>query len=177
MSIYGAAQLAASFQTVRKNTIQIAEEIPEEQYGFAAAEGVRPVAKLLVHIAVAPRVWQALTQPGVTTLVGFDFPTLLGQMLAEEEKPRSKDQILALLRSEGESFTAYLSGQEDGPLAEQVLQGDGQSYKTRLEILLSPKEHEMHHRGQLMLIERMLGITPHMTRHMQERMAQMRAQA
>ena len=30
---------------------------------------------------------------------------------------------------------------------------------------------EMHHRGQLMLIERMLGIVPHLTRHMQERMA------
>jgi uncharacterized damage-inducible protein DinB len=26
------------------------------------------------------------------------------------------------------------------------------------------KEHEMHHRGQLMLIERMLGIVPHLTR-------------
>jgi hypothetical protein len=28
-----------------------------------------------------------------------------------------------------------------------------------------------HHRGQLMLIERMLGIVPHLTRQMQERMA------
>ena len=26
------------------------------------------------------------------------------------------------------------------------------------------KEHEMHHRAQLMLIERMLGIVPHLTR-------------
>jgi uncharacterized damage-inducible protein DinB len=41
--------------------------------------------------------------------------------------------------------------------------------------LLSPKEHEMHHRGQLMLIQRMLGLTPHLTRQMQERMAAMQA--
>jgi hypothetical protein len=27
----------------------------------------------------------------------------------------------------------------------------------------------MHHRGQLMLIERMLGITPHLTRAREER--------
>jgi uncharacterized damage-inducible protein DinB len=40
---------------------------------------------------------------------------------------------------------------------------------------LSVKEHEMHHRAQLMLIERMLGITPHLTRRMQERMAAMQA--
>jgi hypothetical protein len=34
----------------------------------------------------------------------------------------------------------------------------------------------MHHRGQLMLIERILGIVPHLTRQMQERMAQMQSQ-
>jgi len=39
------------------------------------------------------------------------------------------------------------------------------------------KEHEMHHRGQLMLIERMVGVVPHLTREMQVRMAQMNAQA
>ncbi len=43
--------------------------------------------------------------------------------------------------------------------------------KTRFEMLLSTKEREMHHRGQLILIERMLGIVPHLTRRMQERMA------
>jgi uncharacterized damage-inducible protein DinB len=43
-------------------------------------------------------------------------------------------------------------------------------------MLMSAKEHEMHHRGQLMMMQRMLGMTPHLTRRMQERMAQ-RAQA
>jgi uncharacterized damage-inducible protein DinB len=40
-------------------------------------------------------------------------------------------------------------------------------------MLMSVKEHEMHHRGQLMLIERMIGVVPHLTRQMQERMARM----
>ena len=39
-------------------------------------------------------------------------------------------------------------------------------------MLLSPKEHEMHHRGQLMTMQRMIGQTPHLTRQMQERMSQ-----
>jgi len=30
----------------------------------------------------------------------------------------------------------------------------------------------MHHRGQLMLIERIIGIVPHLTRQMQQRMTQ-----
>jgi uncharacterized damage-inducible protein DinB len=38
-------------------------------------------------------------------------------------------------------------------------------------MILSVKEHEMHHRGQLMLIERILGIVPHLSRRMQERQA------
>jgi len=37
------------------------------------------------------------------------------------------------------------------------------------------KEHEMHHRGQLMVVERILGIKPHLTRNMEERIAQMQA--
>ena len=44
-------------------------------------------------------------------------------------------------------------------------------------MIMSVKEHEMHHRGQLMLIERMLGIVPHLTRQMQQRMAQVQPQA
>ena len=41
-------------------------------------------------------------------------------------------------------------------------------------MILSVKEHEMHHRGQLMLIERLLGIVPHLTREREARMAQMK---
>ena len=36
--------------------------------------------------------------------------------------------------------------------------------KSRFEMLLGLKEHEMHHRAQLFLIERMVGIVPHLTR-------------
>ena len=43
--------------------------------------------------------------------------------------------------------------------------------KSRFEMILSVKEHEMHHRGQLMLIERIIGIVPHFTREMHARMA------
>jgi uncharacterized damage-inducible protein DinB len=49
--------------------------------------------------------------------------------------------------------------------------------KTRFEMLLGVKEHEMHHRAQLMTIQRMIGQVPHLTRQMQERMASATAQA
>ena len=40
--------------------------------------------------------------------------------------------------------------------------------KSRFEMLLSVKEHEMHHRGQLMVAERMVGVEPHLTRSLRE---------
>jgi hypothetical protein len=35
--------------------------------------------------------------------------------------------------------------------------------------------HEMHHRGQLMLLERLVGVVPHLTREGQARLAAMQA--
>jgi len=177
MSTYGAAELAASFRTVRKNTLQIAQDIPEEKYGFAFAEGVRTVAQLLTHIAVSPRIWQAIGASELTTLVGFDFMTLFGANMAEEQKPRTKAELIALLETEGESFANFLAGLSGETLAVVITQPDGVSTKTRLESLMGAKEHEMHHRGQLMVIERLLGITPHLTREMQQRFAQMSTKA
>jgi uncharacterized damage-inducible protein DinB len=49
-----AKDLGRAFRTVRENTIQIAEDIPAEKYGFRPAEGARSVAETLAHIAVIP---------------------------------------------------------------------------------------------------------------------------
>jgi uncharacterized damage-inducible protein DinB len=80
-----------------------------------------------------------------------------------------------LLRGEGERFAGWLEAATPEFLEETVTEPDGKTAKTRFERLLGAKEHEMHHRGQLMLIERQLGIVPHITRQNNERMAQMRA--
>ncbi len=52
MNYYGARDLAASFRTVRKNTLTIAEEIPEDKYSYRPAEGSRTVGEMLTHITL-----------------------------------------------------------------------------------------------------------------------------
>jgi uncharacterized damage-inducible protein DinB len=108
---------------------------------------------------------------------GFDFAAFLGQIAVEEKKTRSKDEIVALLRAEGARFASILEGLSEETLAEKVTLVPGMvpPTKSRFEMLLGPKEHEMHHRAQLMVAQRMLGITPHLTRQLQERMARMQA--
>jgi uncharacterized damage-inducible protein DinB len=93
---------------------------------------------------------------------------------ADENKPRTKAEIVQLLRSEGEKFASWVETLTPEFLAEMVTEPDGKTQKTRFERFLGAKEHEMHHRAQLMLIERQLGIVPHLTRQFQERMAQMK---
>src|SRR5215475_5147630 len=175
MSCYGGKEMAAAFRTVRRNTIQIAEDIPEDKYDFVPAPGVKSVAKQLSHIATITMLWQELLKDSVTTFVGFDFMGLRQRLQAAEEKPRTKAELVELLKSEGEKYAAWLESLSDEFLAVGVIDGDGKTVKTRFERALSGKEHEMHHRGQLMLIERQLGITPHLTRQMEERMKQLRA--
>jgi uncharacterized damage-inducible protein DinB len=178
MTYYGAKELAAGFRTVRQNTIKIAEEIPEEHYGYRATPETRSVAETLVHIAVTTRFpEQAHIAERRSTMEGFDFAALFAKLTAEEKAPRSKNEILELLRSEGEKFAQALEGLPEESLAGRVSFPAGMvpPDKSRFEMLLGPKEHEMHHRAQLMVMERMLGITPHLTRQMQERMAAMKA--
>ena len=176
MTLYGGKDLANAFRTVRKNTIQVAEDIPEQQYGHVPAPECRSVGQMLTHIAVSPRMWEEIHgKQRVKTLVGFDFVALGDRVKAEEAKPRTKAEILELLRNQGEQFAGWLERLTPEFLAEMVTVADGTSAKSRFEQLLGAKEHEMHHRAQLMLIERQLGIVPHLTRQFQERMAQMRA--
>lgn len=105
---YGGKELADAFRTVRKNTLQVAEDIPEDKYDFVAATDARPVGKMLVHIAIATRIWEEIHGKGLTTLVGFDFLGLMNKFNAEENKPCTKAQTLELLRSEGDKFAGWL---------------------------------------------------------------------
>jgi uncharacterized damage-inducible protein DinB len=176
MTDYGGKELANAFRTVRKNTVQVAEDIPESQYGHVAAPECKSVGRMLTHIAVAQGFWDEIhRKQRRTTMQGIDFVALGERAEANESKPRSKTEIVELLRTEGEQFAAWLETLTPEFLAEMVTEGDGKTARSRFESLLGVKEHEMHHRAQLMLIERQLGIVPHLTRQRKERIAQMRA--
>ena len=102
MTYYGAKELARSFRTVRSNTIKIAEEIPEEQYGFRPAEGCRSVAETLVHIAVMSRVQEQIhVVERCSTLANFDFFGMMGKLQEEVKTPRTKAQVLGVVARRG----------------------------------------------------------------------------
>ncbi len=113
----------------------------------------------------------------LTTLVGFDLFGWRGKLQAEVRASRTKAQILELLRTEGENYAKLLEGASEAFLSELVEYPEPMEPRTksRFEMLTAPKEHEMHHRGQLSVVERLLGITPHLTRQMEQRIASMQS--
>jgi uncharacterized damage-inducible protein DinB len=175
---YAAAEIAAAFQVVRKNTIQMATEIPEDKYDFAPVAGWRTVGHLLKHMAFAPMTYEDMhLVRHLDTLKGYDFGAIFAKRAEKERAQLNKAQILDLLKSEGDRVAGWLGGLSQTWLNETFTDAMGQNPKTRFEQMLSIKEHEMHHRGQLMLIQRMIGLVPHLTRERDERARQRAAAA
>jgi uncharacterized damage-inducible protein DinB len=180
MNYYGGKELAAAFRTVRNNTIKIAQDIPEDKYDFRASPDVRSVAEMLAHISLGPSFQvQCHAVERRTTLAGFDFPSFMQRVSTEEKAKRNKAQTVEMLQKSGEEFATWLEGLDENFLAERVemMPGMTPASKSRFEMILGVKEHEMHQRAQLMLVERMVGIVPHLTREMQARMAAAQAAA
>jgi uncharacterized damage-inducible protein DinB len=129
------------------------------------------VAEMLAHVAVSPRWQMALHGEGVTAV---DFPMFAARLAkgkAEEQALRTKEQIVSALKEGEEQFAAFLLGLSARTLEETITFPPPvqPAVKTRMEMLMSVKEHEMHHRAQLMLVQRMLGIVPHLTRQREAR--------
>jgi uncharacterized damage-inducible protein DinB len=171
--IYGGKDLAAAFRTVRANTITIAEDIPVEQYAFRPTPEMKSVAEQLAHVALNP-MWQMDVHGNRIPQIEFErFQRGLAEAAAREQLLHTKDQIIAALKTEGEAFAAFLDSLSDDVLGERVSFPPPvqPASRTRFEMLLSAKEHEMHHRAQLMVYQRLLGMVPHLTARRQARVA------
>src|SRR5260221_6043962 len=88
MTYYGAQHLADSFRTVRKNTLAIADVVPEDKYGFRATPDVMSVGEMLAHLAVSP-MWQMDVHRSKIDAVDFAFfSARLQQAKAAEQAMR-----------------------------------------------------------------------------------------
>ena len=175
MTYYGNKELARSFRTVRSNTLAVAEDIPEDMYGFRPAADARSVAEVLKHLIFSARgAYEAHAVRKVKTYVGVDFSGLARERQRQEQQEMAKADILDALRRDGEAWAQYLDAVPEDELADLIPFPEGAEppVRSRFEMLLSAKEHEMHHRAQLMIIERLLGIVPHLTRRRMARAAQ-----
>ena len=120
MSLYGIRQLADGMRAVRENTIGIAGDIPESQYGFRATPATRSVAETLVHIAW---LWTSdhliHEELRLESVEGFDFPALMAKSASEEAIARSKAEIIEMLRVEGARAVQWVESLPDAFVSER----------------------------------------------------------
>src|SRR5258708_20139539 len=115
MTYYGAPHLADSFRTVRKNTLAMAEEIPEEKYGFKATPEVMSVGEMLAHLAVSPT-WQIELHGKKIERVDFAiFSSRMQQAQFEEQALHSKADIVRALKENGKKFPPFLERLAQAP--------------------------------------------------------------
>jgi uncharacterized damage-inducible protein DinB len=179
MTYYGGKEFAEAFRKVRKNTIQIAEEIPEDKYDFRASPESRSIGQTLAHMAAATT-FPTMLHGERIPIEKIDFAEYMKNVGAEEATLQTKAQIVSRLKESGEKFAAMLESLKDDAFFGEVITfrpGAEPPSRTRFDMLLAAKEHEMHHRAQLMVMQRMLGLVPHLTRESQARMARFQAQA
>ena len=112
MTYYGGKELAASFRTVRNNTIR---DRRRDSRGAGTASSPRPTRA--EHRRSCSRTSRSArdsrstcTARRIDDLKKVDFSQLARQLGAEEAKPRTKAEIVAFLKAEGEKFAAYLEG-------------------------------------------------------------------
>jgi uncharacterized damage-inducible protein DinB len=166
MTYYTSADMANAFRTVRKNTLQVAHDIPADQLHYRATPDTRSVAETLAHVAANTRwVHKVHGVDKVTTLSSEDFGRYIGEVNAYAATLSTREDLIRALETNGRAFADWLESLDEATLAERVLFAPPiqPASKTRFEMLLSAKEHEMHHRAQLMVIQRLLGIVPHLT--------------
>ena len=143
VNYYGGKELAESFRTVRKNTLAIAQDIPEDKYDFRPMPESRSVGELLAHIALSHAFQKKINaEERRTNLDGFDFPALMKRMRAEEKEPRTKAQLIELLTKEGEAWAKWMEGLDENFLGEVITMPPGGTppSRTRFDMILSVKE-------------------------------------
>src|SRR5262245_42816154 len=105
MNYYGAKEIAESFRTVRKNTIQVAEDIPEDKYSYRAAPDTMSVAEMLAHLAAITH-WaqQCFFVEKKTNVSMEDFGRWMGELNGQAKALTSKAAIVDALKKNGEAF-------------------------------------------------------------------------
>ena len=154
--------ICEQWQDVRNGLIKEVELIPAEQMGFKPAPESRSVIELLHHIIETQRVLAGEMCRGNTNFQR-GFPALMAEFAGNTKEATTKEAVLELLRSSVEETKAMVVSFGDASFEQGMTRFDGKPC-TKIEMLNFTVAHEMYHRGQLTVYERLLGIEPALTR-------------
>ena len=143
------AELMGQFEASMQKFVALAEAMPADKFAWSPGEGVMPFGHVLAHVAHYNYAYP-VTAMGAAAPAGIVLDTL--------ENVRTKDAVVALLRSSGD-FVRRTVG--DAPAAE--LTGATRLYGREVQewaVLLQLVTHMNEHLGQSIAYARMNGVVP-----------------
>ena len=149
------------WKEARQGLIQEVEKIPEDQFSFRATPDTRSIAELLQHVISSQKMLVGECCRPDTNLMRQSFAAHAEEYARGVNEVTDKDGLLELLRSGmdeseqkinsyGDKFDETMVGFQGHPLTKTVF-------------LTFAVSHEMYHRGQLTVYQRLLNIEPVLT--------------
>jgi len=150
-----------SWREVRKGLIDEANQIPAEQFSFQPAPNSRPVRRLLQHLVEAQKFMVGEACRPDTNLMRTSFADSVKLYAPGVTEINDKDELLKLLHDSMEESGDKLRAAGD-ELKNTMKRFDGKEMP-KLAFMSFAIAHEMYHRGQLTVYERLLSIEPALT--------------
>jgi len=163
-------ELLHTWKEVRAGLIVEIEQIPAEQFGFQATPESRSVAGIIRHIVEVPKFSTAeLCRPD-TDFTRVPFRELVARDAEVSYSSGDKEELIESLRSSMGSTEAALRAFGEDALKEKIPGPFGKPV-SKLHYLHLNMSHEMYHRGQIGIYERLLKIEPASTAKLREFLA------
>ena len=162
--------LINTWKEFRKGLIAEVEQIPEDKFDFRATPETRTVAELLQHIVEVQKMLIGEVGQAEANLRRQSFADHVKEYAPQVSTVSDKNGLLEMLRSSMEVCEASIRSNND--LMEGSMVGiDGRS-TPKLKVVNFAISHEMYHRGQLTVYERLMNLEPALTRQFAKMMAQ-----
>ena len=153
--------IIGGWKEVRSGLIDEAAQIPADQFSFQAAPNTRSIKGLLQHLVETQKFLVGEVCRRDTNLLRGSFAEQIKEYAPDVRNVDDKDGLLNLLRvSMDESGAKLLAAGDE--MRKTMTRFDGKQM-TKVAFVSFAIAHEMYHRGQLTVYERLLGIEPALT--------------
>lgn len=153
--------IIGGWREVRAGLIDEASQIPADKFSFKAADGMRSVAELLQHLVESQKFLVGEACRPDTNLLRKSFAENIRDYAPDVRSVNDKEGILQMLGTSMDDAEKVLRSNAD-ELKNNMKRFDGKEM-TKLGFMSFAIAHEMYHRGQLTVYERLLGIEPMLT--------------
>ncbi len=149
------------WREVRKGLIDEANQIPADKFSFQPTPDSRSVIRLLQHLVESQKFLVGEACRPDTNLMRASFADNVKTYAPDVGAAADKDAVLNLLKESMDEAAAKLMAAGD-ELKNTMKRFDGKEM-TKLSFMSFAIAHEMYHRGQLTVYERLLNIEPALT--------------